>query len=164
MTMTVARTFRTSERSGAAPTLRVPAFEYGPHCVDRIGVRGTLVFAIPFHACESQGHAARVVRARLKLVEGDLDDQVRAHVHNVPLAPGFEFEQPPETEGETLEAYYPRVGRFMEDLPAYEGLAELCAAAAHEFRQISGFNRILIYRFDDEWNGEVLAEDVEAVA
>ncbi|GFE81465.1 histidine kinase [Steroidobacter agaridevorans] len=75
----------------------------------------------------------------------------------------LEFEQPPETEGETLEAYYPRVGRFMEDLPAHEDLAALCAAAAREFRQISGFNRILIYRFDEQWNGEVLAEDGDGV-
>ncbi len=75
----------------------------------------------------------------------------------------LEFEQPPATEDETLEAYYPRVGRFMEDLPAYEGVAELCAAAAREFRQISGFNRILIYRFDEQWNGEVLAEDGDGV-
>lgn len=75
----------------------------------------------------------------------------------------LEFEQPPATEDETLEAYYPLVGRFMEDLPAYESVAELCAAAAREFRQISGFNRILIYRFDEQWNGEVLAEDGDGV-
>lgn len=75
----------------------------------------------------------------------------------------LEFEQPPQSEGETLEAYYPRIGRFMEDLLAYEDLAELCAAAAREFRKISGFNRILIYRFDEQWNGEVLAEDSDGV-
>jgi chemotaxis family two-component system sensor kinase Cph1 len=75
----------------------------------------------------------------------------------------LEFEQPPASEGETLEAYYPRVGRFMEDLPAYGDIAELCAVAAREFRQISGFNRILIYRFDEQWNGEVLAEDGDGV-
>ncbi|HWK52578.1 MAG TPA: GAF domain-containing protein, partial [Steroidobacter sp.] len=75
----------------------------------------------------------------------------------------LEFEQPPASEGETLEAYYPRVGRFMEDLPAYESVTELCTAAAREFRQISGFNRILIYRFDEQWNGEVLAEDGDGV-
>ncbi|WP_116809483.1 ATP-binding protein [Steroidobacter cummioxidans] len=75
----------------------------------------------------------------------------------------LEFEQPPESEGETLEAYYPRVGRFMEDLPAYESVTDLCVAAAREFRQISGFNRILIYRFDEQWNGEVLAEDGDGV-
>lgn len=71
----------------------------------------------------------------------------------------LEFEQPPATEAETLEAYYPRIGRFMEDVPAYDDLADLCQAAAREFRQISGFNRVLIHCFDAQWNGEVLAED-----
>ncbi|MBM0107434.1 GAF domain-containing protein [Steroidobacter sp. S1-65] len=83
--------------------------------------------------------------------------------HQTPQGIILEFEQPPASEGETLEAYYPRVGRFMEDLPAYENVAELCSAAAREFRQISGFNRVLIYRFDEQWNGEVLAEDGDGV-
>jgi light-regulated signal transduction histidine kinase (bacteriophytochrome) len=75
----------------------------------------------------------------------------------------LEFEQPPASEGETLEAYYPRIGRFMEDVPEYEDIGELCSAAAREFRQISGFNRVLIYRFDEHWSGEVLAEDSDGV-
>jgi chemotaxis family two-component system sensor kinase Cph1 len=71
----------------------------------------------------------------------------------------LEFEPPPASEDETLEACYPRIGRFMEALPGCESLSEVCTAAAREFRQISGFNRVLIYRFDEQWNGEVLAED-----
>jgi chemotaxis family two-component system sensor kinase Cph1 len=83
--------------------------------------------------------------------------------HQTPQGVILEFEQPPASEGETLEAYYPRIGRFMEDVPAFDDLADLCNAAAREFRQISGFNRVLIYRFDAEWNGEVLAEDGDGV-
>jgi two-component system, chemotaxis family, sensor kinase Cph1 len=75
----------------------------------------------------------------------------------------LEFEQPPASEGETLEAHYPRIGRFIEGVPAYGNVADLCNAAAREFRQISGFNRVLIYCFDTQWNGEVLAEDGDGV-
>jgi light-regulated signal transduction histidine kinase (bacteriophytochrome) len=75
----------------------------------------------------------------------------------------LEFEQPPASEGETLEALYPRIGRFMEELQEQGDLMELCAAAAREFRRISRFNRVLIYRFDAEWNGEVLAQDSDGV-
>jgi light-regulated signal transduction histidine kinase (bacteriophytochrome) len=32
--------------------------------------------------------------------------------------------------------------------------------AASEVRRLSGFNRVLIYRFDKDWNGEVIAEAV----
>lgn len=75
----------------------------------------------------------------------------------------LEFEQPPAGEGETLEAYYPRIGHFMEAVAGYDDLAALCTASAREFRQISRFNRVLIYRFDEQWNGEVLAEDGDGV-
>ncbi|WP_142849412.1 ATP-binding protein [Telmatospirillum sp. J64-1] len=36
---------------------------------------------------------------------------------------------------------------------------ELDAVAAQEVRRITGFDRVLIYRFDEEWNGMVIAED-----
>ena len=70
----------------------------------------------------------------------------------------LEFEQPPASEGETLEALYPRIGRFMEDVQGYQSVAEMAAAAAREFQRITGFNRVLIYRFDHDWHGEVIAE------
>jgi light-regulated signal transduction histidine kinase (bacteriophytochrome) len=38
-------------------------------------------------------------------------------------------------------------------------LAGLCRAAAREARAITGFDRIMIYRFDREWNGTVVAEE-----
>lgn len=75
----------------------------------------------------------------------------------------LEFEEPPTSEGATLEALYPRIAHFMEEVQNDTSIGALCAAAAREFRRISGFNRVLIYRFDDEWNGEVLAEDSDGV-
>ncbi|HEU4486789.1 MAG TPA: ATP-binding protein [Povalibacter sp.] len=75
----------------------------------------------------------------------------------------LEFEQPPASEGETLEALYPRIGRFMEEVQSMPDVTAICAAAAREFRRLSQFNRVLVYRFDAEWNGEVLAEDSDDV-
>ncbi|KQX74321.1 SpoIIE family protein phosphatase [Aeromicrobium sp. Root472D3] len=37
--------------------------------------------------------------------------------------------------------------------------AELCAQLASEIRSLTGFDRVMVYRFDEEWNGEVVAED-----
>ncbi len=34
----------------------------------------------------------------------------------------------------------------------------LCQAAAEEVRRITGFDRVMVYRFDPDWNGEVVAE------
>jgi two-component system, chemotaxis family, sensor kinase Cph1 len=41
-------------------------------------------------------------------------------------------------------------------------LDDLGRAAAEETRRLTGFERVVIYRFDHEWNGEALAEDVAA--
>ena len=74
-----------------------------------------------------------------------------------------EFEEPPRTEGETLEALYPRIGQFMESVQDALTLEDTCVMAAREFRRISRFNRVLIYRFAPDWSGEVLAEDGDGV-
>jgi hypothetical protein len=83
--------------------------------------------------------------------------------HRTPQGAILEFEEAPASEGDTLEALYPRIAHFMEEVQNVSTLTEVCAAAAREFRRITGFNRVLIYRFDVDWNGEVLAEDGDGV-
>jgi two-component system, chemotaxis family, sensor kinase Cph1 len=83
--------------------------------------------------------------------------------HRTPQGAILEFEEAPATEGDTLEALYPRIAHFMEEVQNLPTLTDVCAAAAREFRRITGFNRVLIYRFDPDWNGEVLAEDGDGV-
>lgn len=39
---------------------------------------------------------------------------------------------------------------------------EACAIIAKELKAISGFDKVMIYRFDKDWNGEVIAEEREA--
>jgi two-component system, chemotaxis family, sensor kinase Cph1 len=39
---------------------------------------------------------------------------------------------------------------------------EACLYAAREIKRLSGFDKVMIYRFDKEWNGEVIAEELEA--
>ncbi len=36
---------------------------------------------------------------------------------------------------------------------------ELYRIAVEEVRRLTGFDRVMVYRFDEEWNGEVVAED-----
>ncbi len=39
-------------------------------------------------------------------------------------------------------------------------ILKLAQVAATEIRQLSGFSRVMVYRFDEAWNGEVIAEAV----
>ena len=44
-------------------------------------------------------------------------------------------------------------------LSAAGSVDELCDIAASEVRTLTGFDRVMVYRFDEHWNGEVIAED-----
>jgi len=38
---------------------------------------------------------------------------------------------------------------------------EICTIAARELKRISGFDKVMVYRFDRDWNGNVIAEERE---
>ena len=40
-------------------------------------------------------------------------------------------------------------------------IAEMCAIASAELKRISGFDKVMIYQFDQYWNGDVVAESME---
>ena len=75
----------------------------------------------------------------------------------------LEFEQPPpDAATASLEALYPQLVGYL-DAPSHADIPALCQTAAARTRSITGFNRVLVYRFDPEWNGEVIAEDNDGV-
>jgi len=45
-------------------------------------------------------------------------------------------------------------------IEAATNVLELSHLVACEIRKLSGFDRTMVYRFDEDWNGEVIAEDV----
>jgi chemotaxis family two-component system sensor kinase Cph1 len=49
--------------------------------------------------------------------------------------------------------------RAIARLQAAKNLRELCDSAAAEVRRLTGFERVMVYRFDEDEHGEVLAED-----
>ncbi len=60
----------------------------------------------------------------------------------------------PLTYGSTYES----VRDAIADLNRVGALTELYDVAARHVRRLTGFDRVMIYRFDDEYNGEVVAE------
>lgn len=51
------------------------------------------------------------------------------------------------------------VWSFITQLSQTGPLPDLTQFAAAEIRRITGFDRTLVYRFDEDWNGTVIAED-----
>ncbi|WP_324273505.1 SpoIIE family protein phosphatase [Blastococcus brunescens] len=55
-------------------------------------------------------------------------------------------------------AWHRRLPTVLQRLSATATLDELTAVLARDVRTVTGFDRVMVYRFDAEWNGEVIAE------
>jgi light-regulated signal transduction histidine kinase (bacteriophytochrome) len=53
---------------------------------------------------------------------------------------------------------YQELKYAMTAIEGAEGLEKACELAASELKRISGFDKVMIYRFDPDWNGYVIAE------
>ena len=69
-----------------------------------------------------------------------------------------EFEPADASEGEALEGLYPRLRRFMDAISTVRDLQEILDFAAAEVRELTGFERTMIYSFDASGVGAVIAE------
>ena len=69
----------------------------------------------------------------------------------------------PVTGAEQADArWHRRLPAVLQRLSATAGLGELTAVLAEDVRALTGFDRVMVYRFDAEWNGEVLSESRRA--
>ncbi|WP_434622158.1 ATP-binding protein [Azospirillum sp. B2RO_4] len=71
----------------------------------------------------------------------------------------LELEELPANGVGTLEALYPQMREGIRRMQAAHDFEALLAITAQEVRALTGFDRVLIYRFDEQWNGTVIAED-----
>ncbi|MCV2488201.1 SpoIIE family protein phosphatase [Geodermatophilus sp. YIM 151500] len=59
-------------------------------------------------------------------------------------------------------AWHRRLPTVLQRLSATETLPELTDVLAGDVRALTGFDRVMVYRFDAAWNGEVVAESRRA--
>jgi light-regulated signal transduction histidine kinase (bacteriophytochrome) len=57
-----------------------------------------------------------------------------------------------------LPNLYTQTRNFVSIMEKSSGLLDLCQEIADETRTITGYDRVMIYRFDEQYNGEVIAE------
>ena len=87
-------------------------------------------------------------------IDGDVD--VVLHRADGLLIAEFEPVAGAEDAG---AAWHRRLPIVLQRLAATATLDELAAVLVRDVRTVTGYDRVMIYRFDDEWNGEVIAED-----
>ncbi|SDF06177.1 Bacteriophytochrome (light-regulated signal transduction histidine kinase) [Blastococcus aurantiacus] len=56
-------------------------------------------------------------------------------------------------------AWHRRLPGVLQRLSSSATLEQLAETLARDVRTVTGFDRVMVYRFDPEWNGEVIAED-----
>ncbi len=69
----------------------------------------------------------------------------------------LEFE-PSCRHGAQARQLYPLVGDFLGKVGDADSVADLCLLAAREIKALTGFGRVMVYRFDRDGHGHVLAE------
>jgi chemotaxis family two-component system sensor kinase Cph1 len=69
------------------------------------------------------------------------------------------LEAEPDMEVETyLPDTYEQTRRFLSYMQETTSLQGLCASVANGIREFTGYDRVMIYRFDEDYNGEIFAE------
>ncbi|HEV7254894.1 MAG TPA: ATP-binding protein [Mesorhizobium sp.] len=71
----------------------------------------------------------------------------------------LEFEQV-AAEQASRDAFYPEIRAFIEALQATRSFEELSRLVVRQARKVTGFDRVMLYQFDRDWNGTVVAEDL----
>lgn len=105
----------------------------------------------------SLGNARYIRTVRLHTLAGDtLFDAVVSRSGSYAV---LELEEVPFNTISSIDALYPTLRRFVEQLQSISSIDTLCRLASEDIRRMTGFDRVLIYRFDDQWNGTVIAED-----
>jgi two-component system, chemotaxis family, sensor kinase Cph1 len=72
------------------------------------------------------------------------------------------LEVEPTSEGVTLANTYHAVRQSVTLLNRSDSVDGVKRVAVEEFRRLTGFDRVMYYLFDRDWNGEVVAEDRRA--
>ena len=80
-------------------------------------------------------------------------------LHRVQEVLMVELELATSQENLSVFSFYHSVRATVSKIQSAKNLKDLCQVTVEEVRQISGFDRVMVYQFDSEGNGAVIAED-----
>ncbi|WP_439489232.1 ATP-binding protein [Algoriphagus sp.] len=66
--------------------------------------------------------------------------------------------EPVNTSSQKANEVYDHTSQFLSYMHTTHSLQDLCSLVARGTREITGYDRVMIYRFDTNYNGEVYAE------
>ncbi|NTS40546.1 GAF domain-containing protein [Flavisolibacter sp. BT320] len=117
-----------------------------------------------------KGEAAQLSRLKASASLGKLPVRLtvegKTFLATVDQQDGFfvlEVEKDPHQMGSqsSFVHIYQEVKHTMAAIEACNDTEETCRVVAAELKKLSGFDKVMVYRFDEGWNGDVLAEEKE---
>jgi light-regulated signal transduction histidine kinase (bacteriophytochrome) len=136
-------TLRVLQASANAPTLLGQGFSAG----DTIGIGSTLADWIQLPSGSTLLQTTLLPNGAFN-VSG----------HRMPQGTVLEFEPVGSGEAEVIGAMFPRLEAFADDILPLSDLRSVAASVADQVRAITRYNRVLIYSFDADWHGTVIAQ------
>ncbi|SMC76235.1 GAF domain-containing protein [Pedobacter africanus] len=71
----------------------------------------------------------------------------------------LELENAGEQRKAAFTQVFQKVKKVMAAIDQADTVQAVCEIAVHELRELSGFDGVLMYKFDQDWNGTVVAEE-----
>ena len=60
-----------------------------------------------------------------------------------------------------ISVFLSQLQAIMSEINRCNTIVEVAAVCAKQIKRLSGFDKVMVYSFDDEWNGTVIAEEME---
>ncbi|TCS36035.1 light-regulated signal transduction histidine kinase (bacteriophytochrome) [Paucimonas lemoignei] len=83
------------------------------------------------------------------------DWELSAHRHRGSLIVELERGIPPVCDALT---FHRKIRDAVQALQSTSNLQQLCEAAVQQVKAVTGFDRVMLYQFNEEWHGKVIAE------
>jgi len=127
----------------------------GSTLADLIGPLEGAEFSSELRASPQAERPALLRLLRLPVADGEKTFEAIAHRTAAGVVLELEAAAPPDSP----MGLYPHVDAFADRAERANSVGELSRFASEEIRRLTGFDRVLIYQFDETWNGIVVGED-----
>lgn len=132
-------------------------FFLGKKVAELLGESFYTFLNVALHARSKYSHTANSIKVKLpsKAAESVLFDAVFHCEGDVVL---IDVEQSPQDSSIQYASYYHKIKEFTRSLSEHAELQAIFERSVAEVRDLTGYDRVMLYRFDHEYNGEVIAE------